>query len=84
LSSKLSRIVREYYGDTDRLLADIKMRRTVKIRRTGNSRAVTIPKKWLQELGWKEDDYVQIRLEKSRGIVTLQKPKFQEDPPRTG
>ena len=70
--------MKEYHGDTDRLLAEINMRRDVKIRRAGNAEAVTIPRKWLQELGWKEGDYLLLRLDKSRGIVTLQKPRLQE------
>jgi hypothetical protein len=78
LSGKLSRILKEYHGDTDRLLADIDMRRTATIRRTGNAKAITIPKKWLQELNWKEHDYLLLRLDKSRGTITLQKPRLQE------
>jgi hypothetical protein len=78
MSSDLNRLLREYHGDTDRLLAEFDMRRTATIRRTGNAEAVTIPKKWLQELSWKEGDSLLLHLDKSMGTITLQKPKLCE------
>lgn len=82
MSGKLSRILKEYRGDTDRLLADIDARRTVKIRRTGNASGITLPRKWLRELNWSERDFIRLRLDKSMGTITLQKPRLPEDPRR--
>jgi antitoxin component of MazEF toxin-antitoxin module len=76
LSGKLGRLFpKEYYGvdGADRLLAEINMRRTVKIRQTGNASGITLPKKWLRELNWSEGDFIRLRLDKSRGLITLQK-----------
>jgi len=77
LSGKLSRrILKEYHGDPDRVLAALDNRRDVKIRRAGNAEAVTIPKKWLQILGWKEGDSLLLCLAKNKGTITLQKPRI--------
>jgi antitoxin component of MazEF toxin-antitoxin module len=55
------------------------MRRDVKIRRAGNASGITLPRKWLRQLGWKEGDAVRLHLNKSQGLITLQKPKIQKD-----
>lgn len=80
MSGDLRRIMREYHGDTDQVLAEIDMRCTVKIRRAGNAEAVTIPRKWLQKLGWKEGDSVRLHLDKRRDTITLEKLRLKEDP----
>ena len=59
------------------MLAEIDNRRGAKIRRSGNAEAVTMPKKWLEQLGWKEGDYLVLQLNKSKGTITLQKPKLK-------
>lgn len=79
MSGELARLLKAYDLNKDRLLADIDMRQTVTIRRSGNALAATIPKKWLRILSWKEGDTLQIRLDKSKGTVTLQKSKHQEE-----
>jgi antitoxin component of MazEF toxin-antitoxin module len=71
-------MLKEYHGDTDRLLEELNMRRNAKIRRAGNALAVTLPKKWLRELAWREGDSLLLHLDKSRGTITLQKPRLQE------
>lgn len=55
----------------------------MKIRRSGNAEAITVPQKWLKILGWKEGDFLELHLDKSKGTVTLQKSKFQEQPAGT-
>ena len=79
MSERLSRLLKAYDWNKDRLLADIGTRRTARIRRTGNAEAVTIPKTWLRLLGWKEGDILLLRLDKTKGTITLQKSKFQEN-----
>ncbi|MGB8781044.1 MAG: hypothetical protein WCD81_10405 [Candidatus Bathyarchaeia archaeon] len=80
MKGELSKLFKKEYGaNVDRLLADIDMRRTVKIRRSGNAEAVTLPQKWLCTLGWKEGDFLEAHLAKSKGTVTLQKSKYQEN-----
>lgn len=78
MSGELSRILKQYHGDTDRLLADIDAKRTVCIRRSGNAAAVTVPKKWLRMLGWKEGDCLLLTMDKSRCAITLQKSRLHE------
>lgn len=81
MSDEVRRLLEEYDGNIDWLLAGTK--KTVKIRRSGNTSAVTIPQKWLAILGWKEGDLLEARLDKSKGTITLQKSKFQEQPAET-
>lgn len=42
----------------DRFLEEQENRRMVKLRPAGNALAITIPQKWIRELGWKAGDYV--------------------------
>jgi hypothetical protein len=73
LSSDLSRLIKEYRGNADKMLELTNSLRTVKIRRAGNAEAVTLPRKWLQILAWKEGDSLLLRLDKGRGTINLQK-----------
>lgn len=43
---------------TSRFLAEMDRRKFGKLRKSGNSLAITVPKTWLQQLGLKEGDYV--------------------------
>jgi len=83
LSERLSRLLKKEYnytgGDTSKLLEELSMRRTATIRRSGNASAVTVPQTWLRLLGWKEGDILLLRLDKTKGTITLQKSKFQEN-----
>jgi antitoxin component of MazEF toxin-antitoxin module len=78
LFRNLGRLLKEYDGNIDGLLANIDTRRTAKIQRSGNAEAVTIPQKWLKILNWAEGDLLMLRLDKSKGTVTLEKSKYQE------
>lgn len=41
-----------------RVSAEIDRKRFVRLRRAGNAVAVTIPRVWLEDLGWKAGDYL--------------------------
>jgi AbrB family looped-hinge helix DNA binding protein len=58
-----------------RLLAEADRRKFEKLRKAGNSLAITVPKTWLQQLGLKEGDYV--LLEKIFDKIVLQKARTE-------
>lgn len=58
-----------------KLLVEADRRKFEKLRKAGNSLAITIPKTWLQQLDLKEGDYV--LLEKIFNKIILQKARTE-------
>jgi AbrB family looped-hinge helix DNA binding protein len=60
---------------TPTLLAEMDRRKLQKLRKAGNSLALTVPKTWLQRLDLKEGDYV--LLEKILDKIVLRKARTE-------
>ena len=60
---------------TPSLLIEMDRRKLQKLRKAGNSLAITVPKTWLQQLDLKEGDYV--LLEKILDKIVLRKARTE-------
>jgi AbrB family looped-hinge helix DNA binding protein len=60
---------------TSRVLTEIETRKCEKLRKAGNSLAITVPKSWLQQLDLKEGDYV--LLEKIIDKIVMRKARTE-------
>jgi hypothetical protein len=77
---RLKQILKDYqeHRDPERLMEQLDSHRSARLRRSGNAYAVTVPIRWLRDLGWAEHDYVTLQLDKNKGTVTLEKAKTQD------
>jgi bifunctional DNA-binding transcriptional regulator/antitoxin component of YhaV-PrlF toxin-antitoxin module len=64
----------------DKMLEELDSRRTMRIRRCSEAQGITLPKKFLKALDWDLGDPIIVRVDKSAGTITLEKPTYAKNP----